>query len=234
MDVAPIESLGVPVLSPVFGFSAITAPEVQVEMHQIQEGNWEYARKVVKAANVGPITLQRGATFFDGDFYRWITATIAGDTEYFQSGTYGLSQSLAAGSDITSTGGFLATGFGAIGGMFGFPRIGGPSPRRDLLLIQFFANEPVDFGGGAFETVVRSSLVATASVANIGLGSIASVGLGGLTGKMSRLPARAWQLHGCLPTRYKTGTDFDARSGEVSIMELEIEVEHFNELSLGV
>jgi hypothetical protein len=48
-----------------------------------------------------------------------------------------------------------------------------------------------------------------------------------------RMPARAWLLKGCLPKRYKAGTDFEASSGEVSIMELEVEVERFEEYSLG-
>ena len=47
-----------------------------------------------------------------------------------------------------------------------------------------------------------------------------------------RIPARAHVLHGCLPTRYKVGSDFDARSGEISIAELDIKPELVEEISL--
>ena len=46
------------------------------------------------------------------------------------------------------------------------------------------------------------------------------------------LPGKAWLLWGCLPTRYKAGTDFDALSGDVSIAELDIQPEAFTEFSL--
>jgi len=37
------------------------------------------------------------------------------------------------------------------------------------------------------------------------------------------LPGKAWLLWDCIPTRYKAGSDFDAKGGEVSIAELEIQ-----------
>ena len=36
-------------------------------------------------------------------------------------------------------------------------------------------------------------------------------------------------LHECFPTRYKPGSDLDASASEVSIVELEVEVEYFEE-----
>lgn len=37
------------------------------------------------------------------------------------------------------------------------------------------------------------------------------------------LPGRAWLLFDCIPTRYKAGSDLDGTSGEVSIMELDVQ-----------
>jgi phage tail-like protein len=66
------------ILDPVLGFSAVTSPEVTVEHKEIQPGNWEYKRRVVKSANVSPITMSRGARFYDSDFFVWITNAIKG------------------------------------------------------------------------------------------------------------------------------------------------------------
>lgn len=66
------------VFDPTLGFSAVTAPEISVETRDIQPGNWEYKRRVVKGAEAGSITLSRGARFYDSDFYNWITNAILG------------------------------------------------------------------------------------------------------------------------------------------------------------
>lgn len=66
------------IFDPSLGFSAITAPEITIETRQIQPGNWEYKRQFVKTASASPITLSRGARFFDSDFYNWITRAIRG------------------------------------------------------------------------------------------------------------------------------------------------------------
>ena len=47
-----------------------------------------------------------------------------------------------------------------------------------------------------------------------------------------RVPGRAWVLWGCLPTRYSGGA-FDASSGDVVIMELEVQPHHVTEVALG-
>ncbi|MFA4971296.1 MAG: phage tail protein [bacterium] len=46
------------------------------------------------------------------------------------------------------------------------------------------------------------------------------------------LPGRVWLLWNAIPTRYKPGSDMDATSGEVSIMELDVQVEAFTELRI--
>lgn len=46
------------------------------------------------------------------------------------------------------------------------------------------------------------------------------------------VPGRAWLLWGCIPMRYKPGSDFDAMSSEVSIMELDIQPWAITEFAL--
>lgn len=66
------------VFDPVLGFSGCSTPEISVEAKDIQRGNWEFKTRVVKSADVSAITLQRGARFYDSDFYNWITNAIRG------------------------------------------------------------------------------------------------------------------------------------------------------------
>lgn len=66
------------VFDPVLGFSAITAPEITLELKDVKPGNWEYKRRVVKSAEAAPINLQRGAQFFDSDFFLWLTNALRG------------------------------------------------------------------------------------------------------------------------------------------------------------
>lgn len=82
-DAFPIEFGSLPVLTPLFGFASITAPEISIQTQDIREGNWHYPRKVVKDAELSPMTVTRGVTFPDSDFYRWIITAIEGDPGYF-------------------------------------------------------------------------------------------------------------------------------------------------------
>lgn len=86
--------------------------------------------------------------------------------------------------------------------------------RRDIILIHFLP-----------WSLQRQALAAT-GVEGIGPEL-------GVTSIAERTPGRAWLLHGCLPTRYKAGSDFDASSSDVSIAELEITPEHIDEITLA-
>lgn len=46
------------------------------------------------------------------------------------------------------------------------------------------------------------------------------------------LPGKAWLLWGCIPIRYKAASDFDARSGDVSLAELEVQPSAVSEFVL--
>jgi hypothetical protein len=61
------------------------------------------------------------------------------------------------------------------------------------------------------------------------------VGSGGSIGPFeiaARIPGKAWMMYGCLPSRYRPGGDFDATSSEISVAELDLEMEFFDEISL--
>jgi hypothetical protein len=224
VDIAPIEVLGLPIFTPLFGFNAITAPEITVETQEVVECNWSFHRKVVKKASIGTMTLSRGALFYDSDFWRWIKTAISGNTEDFQSSNYGLAMSVGAGAldPGGSNLGIAAAAASSALGLFGFPRIGGPSPRRDLMLVQLFAH----MGTGELAATAITGLLGVASVLGAG------AAIGGF-GKAARVPAKAWLLKGCIPVRYKVAGDFDATSSEVSIQELDIECENVDEVSLA-
>lgn len=178
-----------PVLDPSLGFSAISSPEITVEMKDIQPGNWEYKRRVVKTADVGAITLSRGARFYDSDFYNWITRAIRGED---------------------------------------------PS-RRNLYLIHFLSLRSV--GSGVIQTVAGATVGSLSSIASGG--GLAGAVTGGLGGAIlssfidDRIPGRCWSLHDCVPTRYKAGSDFDASASEVSIVELEVQPEYVEEVTVS-
>jgi phage tail-like protein len=218
MDVAPVEALALPIFTPLSGFATIVAPEITVELQDIKEGNWHFKRHSVKSADVSQMTLTRGVTFADSDFWRWIIASITGDTEWQ-----------------------LKLPF------LGPRRVGGPTPRRQLVLIQYFARNP--FGNMPFAAAaiaagvaagVSAQIVASGgglAIAGTAAGAAVGAAASAITGGspidfVGRVPARAWVLHGCLPVRYKAGSDFDAKSGEVSIAELDLKPELIEEISL--
>lgn len=228
-DVAPIDAVSVPVLTPLFGFASITAPEITVETRDIPEGNYFFTRKVVKRANVSKMTLTRGTAFYDSDFWRWMRATLEGNTNL--------------SSTVPNNSFFRA-------------QIGGPTPRRVLVLVHFFSRNP--FGTGKLGTVAGIGAV-TALAGVIGGSAMAGTGVGALKGGLiaagqvglgtiasslgkkygigpfefaARVPAKAFILSGCIPTRYKVASDFDAKSSEISIAELDIEIEVMEEVGL--
>lgn len=87
----------------------------------------------------------------------------------------------------------------------------GNKPPKDLMIVQFTrmgSNEDI-LGGGADQVPPGLEFA-------------------------SRVPGRAWVLKKCRPARYKPGLDFDAMSQEISIAELDLAVEEFEEFSVGI
>lgn len=222
LDVAPISPRALPVFMPGSSFSSISAPEINIEMQDIPEANALFTKRVIKKGEISSISLQRGATAYDSDFYRWMMVALTGRPKFF-----------GGRSPV---------------------QIGGPSARRTLLLVHFFRHSILPQALAAGITAAASAAV-SGIVSGIEGGSATGVFAGGLTGAAAavgaaagaaagpgsplplgtavRLPARAWLLQGCLPTKYKVGGDFDATSADVSLMELELAVESIQEFALG-
>jgi hypothetical protein len=210
IDVAHIESIAAPLFTPIAGFNSITMPEINIEMQDIPVGIGFGHYKVVKGVDYTNVTLSRGTRFFDSDFWNWTMTAITGDT---------------------------ATP--AINFRPGSRSLGGPSPRRDLLLVHFFRNFPLPLGPVPTDAGrIASSIAAGAATAGLvtAFGDVVQAGLFAASAfreGVPKLPARAWLLGGCIPTRYKPGSDFDAASGQVSIMELEVAIESVEEIGLA-
>lgn len=156
------------------GFRSISAPELTLETAEIKEGNWPFKRKLITGAAVNTLTLSKGVTFFDSDFWRWASRASVG------AKTFGL--------DIGMLG--LKSGF-----------------RKDLFLIQFLRGVP---------NAMKFFLP-----------------FGGWDRGLNVFPAKIWMLENTIPTRYKVGTDFDGSTGEISIAEIELSMENFDEIAIA-
>lgn len=209
VDVAPIETVASPLFLPIAGFHSISMPELTLETQDIVSANSLFQKHVVKKGSVSSVTLMRGARFFDSDFWNWSMTALTGDTSTpamnYRSGTKSL---------------------------------GGPTPRRDLLLVHFFRNFPLPLGpvpsdAGRVAAAVAASAATVALTGALGGENQALFATGVFVDSVPKLPARAWLLGGCIPTRYKPGSDFDASSGQISMMELEVAVETLEEISLA-
>jgi phage tail-like protein len=211
---------GVPVFNPLFGFSKVTAPQISAEIESFKDGTFLYNRHVVKGGAVGPVLFERAASMFDADFYDWIMFTLHGNKDFEEGGTLGkIANALTGGGRTT--------------------------PRRNLLIVHFTniniagqSNRDValQVAGAAAIAGITAGL-AGASVPLAGAAALAggatAIGIGPFE-FATRIPGRAWLLHNCLPIRYKAGSDFDASSAAVSLMELEVQPEMIEEFSLGI
>lgn len=207
-DVSPIEALSLPIFTPLSGFASVSAPEITIELQDVKEANWPFKRHAIKGADVSQITLTRGVTFSNSDFWRWIIASVMGDTEWRLKIPF-----------VPPS------------------RVGGPTPRRQLILVHFFARNPFGSLAAAAASIINGAFDTGAAAAGVITGTAVTGAISGVLGQFgfdiaARIPARAYVLHDCLPTRYKTGSDFDARSGDVSIAELDLKPELIEEISL--
>lgn len=214
LDVAPIEGLALPIFTPLAGFSEITAPGMSFEMYDITEGNWLFRKKVVKKADIDMMTLTRGVTFWDSDFYKWSMAALTGNT---------------SGVNVGGV---------QVGG------VGGVTPRRNLMLVHFFARYPGDLAAGIAGGLITAGAIQSVGAVSGGNGVNTAVGAARVAAQAAaasfgpadvaaHVPARAWMLYDCIPTRFKSGGDFDAKNGDVSIAELDIQPEMIEEISLS-
>lgn len=210
-------SLSVPpfVMWPQAGFSAITMPEMTVETEEIVEGTSPFKRHAVGKASVGPITLSRGSTVFNTDFWRWIIACLKGTPNKTDS-MFEFVSELAKSA------------------VFGSYPV--PGKRRNLILIQLSGISADGLTDSLTKGDVTDKIKATAAMPaagiQAGIDAIKSATQGYVDFGISSIPIKAWMLIDAIPTRYKPGSDFDATASEVSIQELEIQCERFEEFGL--
>lgn len=213
MDLS-VSGFGGNAFSPMLGFATCTSPEITLEMADIREGNWFYPHHHIKGATVSPMTLTRGIQFFDSDFFRWFMLSLQGQ--------------------------------GVV--------------KRDLLLIHYFNISPITLAAQSIDHPgIIPSLLANAAVTGVmqnkimkamplpaqvryrvtDLAAQGQAALNMVPGFNSpiefapRFPAKAWVLKGCVPSRWKSTSDFDATSGDVSIAELEIQPHYIEELAVS-
>ena len=215
LDIDP--SLAVPpwVLLPSTGFSSVTMPEMTINTEEINEGTSYAPHKVLGKLSNNTITLSRGATVFNSDFFRWIISCIKGD---YKAGNFG-QVLLEAAKNLGST---PATG-----------------KRRNLMIFQF-----TGIGMNSIRDIMKSSSTplekakAAAFAPAMAFSSAVNVlneAAGGIFGfGINSIPGRVFVLYDCLPVRYKPGSDLDASSSEISISELDVEFHSFEEFSLAL
>lgn len=68
-----------PVLIPIYGFRSVSLPSLNLELREIQQGNYEFPNKVMKGAKVSNMVLEQGVSLFNSDFYNWTKNAITGD-----------------------------------------------------------------------------------------------------------------------------------------------------------
>lgn len=170
-----------PVLLPVYGFRSCTLPQLNLDVHKIKEGNYEYPRKIIRGADVGTVTLEQGVQLINSDFWDWVRKAVIGRVE-----------------------------------------------PKNLMLIQFTRMSEI----GNRTTGNRSNTLSIPGAG--GGGNLFSQAAFGNIEFAKRLPGRAWIFYKCRPASYRPGTDFDAMAQDVSIASLEVDMEEFTEISLGV
>ena len=69
------------VLWPAAGFSSVTSPEVDIQTEAIEEGTSDYTYRVLKNASSGNITMAKGVSMFNSDFWRWVVGALMGKRE---------------------------------------------------------------------------------------------------------------------------------------------------------
>ena len=192
-------SISVPpfVFIPTVGFTSITMPEVSIETEQVVEGTSDYVYNVLKNASANTITLTKGASAYNSDFWRWTMACLKGNAP-----------------DKFSV---VPTKLPSI-----------PGRRRNFMLIHFMniSSEGVLDAlktGGPIDKIKAGAMLPAAGL---------SAAILALSGEVVAVPAKLFMLFGCLPTRYKPGSDFDASETAVSIEELDLSYSYFEEFAI--
>jgi phage tail-like protein len=90
--------------------------------------------------------------------------------------------------------------------------------RRDILVVQFT--------GANWDLLgIESGVSSLLSTMTAGILNLRNLGL-------ARIPGKAWLLKNCIPMDYKAGSDLSADSEDISIAELTVACEYFEEWGL--
>lgn len=226
-DISSLSPASIPVLNPLAGFTSISAPSMTLQTMKIVQGNNDKDVTLTKGVTYGNITLSAGVGFNKTDFFNWMVATTSGDMDRVNRASFLKNQitNLLNNRDKKFPSSF--------------------SPRRNLLLIQFFSRSILGTGSllqSGFESIPRDggpienfqdgrgtrndTFLGRAS--NVAMGTIFDT----INGLQLNLPVRAWLLIGCIPIDYKASQDFSASDASVSIHQLILAPEKFEEISL--
>lgn len=86
MDAGPFRGGMGPILTPLYAFASITAPSITAQNKVVRQANQYHGVPVVTGGEESPITMQRGASFGDAEFYRWVLAAVTGNPHIPSSG----------------------------------------------------------------------------------------------------------------------------------------------------
>lgn len=224
LDVGPGDGFSLPILTPLFGFSSITAPSVAVETKEIRDGNFPLTKKVVVGGSAGEVTLSRGVVFYDSEFWRWLMMALMGDT----SGSKFLGL-IPIGGVTYRRDLLLIQYFSHINLNFGVPVA---ADNAILTAVGTVAGATALSGAASAFSGSSNSFVATTGLLAGATAGLGAAGVGPFE-FAARVPARMWLLKGCIPTGWRPSGDFDASSNNVSIAELTLAVNIPEEFSLG-
>lgn len=117
--------------------------------------------------------------------------------------------------------------------------VGQDPVRRNLLILQYADLDSNTFG--AIGSVAIGAIAGAQSAGGNLVGAVGGAATGALSNGFSALsdvivrpPVRAWLMQDCIPTSYKSGSDFDALSDGISLMELTFKPTVCTEINTGI
>lgn len=81
-------------LSPLAGFASVSAPSMTIETEDISEGNAFFPYHAISSGTIGQVTLTKGVSFMEKDFWNWIVAVLKGDAQSLWGGISGSRRNL--------------------------------------------------------------------------------------------------------------------------------------------
>lgn len=189
------------VLWPTAGFSSITAPEMTADTTTIVEGTSDYTYTVVNRSSMSPMTLSKGVSMFNTDFWRWMLGAVSGKND----NEIGLAANAVPIPPARRRNLMLIQSSGiSVEGLMEIMKI-----------------------GNIKEKALATTLLPAAGITAASSAAISLLSQGTFDLNLLGIPGRAYMLFDCLPVRFKAAGDFDANATTVSIEELEISYTRF-------